>query len=181
MQICAEALVQLAQTAILLIAKLAAQVAQKVAVSLAVLAFMGPLAHAESDAGARKPLLARYAQECAACHVAYPAGLLPAASWQRIMGSLNKHYGTDASLDDASVRAISAWLKTNAGTYKRVNEEPPHDRITQSTWFLRKHREGEVPASVWTRASVGSPSNCAACHANAAQGNFNEHEVRIPK
>ena len=97
------------------------------------------------------------------------------------MGSLNKHYGTDASLDEASTRSIIGWLKANAGTYKRVSEEPPQDRITKSTWFLRKHRDGEVPVGVWKRASVGSPSNCVACHAQAAQGHFNEHDVKIPK
>jgi len=136
--------------------------------------------HADSG-GARVPLLPSYSQECSACHVAYPAGFLPAASWQRVMAGLGKHYGTDASLDEASVREISGWLKANAGTYKRVSEEPPENRITRSAWFLRKHREGEVPAHVWKRASVGSPANCAACHANADKGNFNEHEVRIPK
>lgn len=148
------------------------------------LAFVGlcfaGAALAESS-GPSVPPLPRYQAECAACHVAYPPGLLPAASWQRTMGGLGKHFGTDASLDEASSREIAAWLQAHAGTYKRVSEEPPHDRITQSAWFLRKHREGEVPANVWKRASVGSPSNCSACHANAAKGNFNEHEVRIPK
>ena len=123
----------------------------------------------------------KYQQECAACHVAYPAGMLPAASWARIVSSLDKHFGTDASLDAATTRDIAAWLKGNAGTFRRVSEEPPHDRITQSNWFLRQHREGEVPANVWKRASVGSPSNCAACHPRADKGNFSEHEVRIPK
>mgnify|MGYP000862404141 FL=1 len=125
--------------------------------------------------------LAAYQQECAACHMAYPPGMLPAASWQRMMGTLNKHYGADASLDEASVREISGWLKANAGTYKRVIEEPPQDRITQSAWFLRKHRPGEVPPDVWKRASVGSASNCAACHTNAAKGSFNERDIRIPR
>lgn len=137
-------------------------------------------AHADS-VGARVPALPKYQQECAACHMAYPPGLLPASSWQRMMNSLNQHYGTDASLDEASVREIGAWLKANAGTYKRVNEEPPQDRITQSAWFLRKHNEREVPPAVWKRAAVGSASNCAACHSHAAQGRFSEHEVRIPR
>lgn len=131
--------------------------------------------------GPMVPPLPKYQQECAACHIAYPAGMLPAASWQHMMGSLTKHYGTDASLDEASVREISGWLQANAGTYKRVSEAPPQDRITKSAWFLRKHREGEVPANVWKRASVGSASNCAACHTNAAKGSFSERDIRIPK
>ena len=139
-------------------------------------------AHAE-DHGNRKSvqLLPKYQQECSSCHIAYPPGMLPAASWGHVMGTLNKHYGIDASLDDASVREISNWLKANAGTYKRVSEEPPQDRISKSAWFLRKHRDGEVPANVWKRKAVGSPSNCAACHTNAEKGNFNEDDVRIPK
>jgi len=136
--------------------------------------------HAQSEGGRNTPL-PKYQQECAACHIAYPAGMLPAASWQRLMGALSKHYGTDASLDEVSLREITGWLKSNAGTYRRVSEEPPQDRITQSAWFLRKHNEREISPAIWKRASVGSASNCAACHTNASQGNFNEHEVRIPK
>jgi mono/diheme cytochrome c family protein len=135
---------------------------------------------AQSEVGRNAPL-PKYQQECAACHIAYPAGMLPAGSWQRLMGSLSKHYGTDASLDEASLREISGWLKNNAGTFRRVSEEPPQDRITQSAWFLRKHNEREISPSAWKRVAVGSASNCAACHTNAAQGNFNEHDVRIPK
>lgn len=136
------------------------------------------------DHGAKGPMvppLPKYQQECAACHIAYPAGMLPAASWQHLMGSLNQHYGTDASLDEASVRQISGWLTANAGTYKRVSEAPPQDRITKSAWFLRKHNEREVAPAVWKRASVGSASNCAACHSNAAQGSFSERDIKIPK
>lgn len=137
-------------------------------------------AHADSRGLSVNPL-PKYQQECAACHMAYPPGLLPSGSWQHLMGSLNKHYGTDASLDDATLRELSTWLTANAGTYKRVSEEPPQDRITKSAWFLRKHRAGEVPADVWKRPAVGSASNCIACHAGAAKGNFSEHEVRIPR
>lgn len=137
-------------------------------------------AHADSSGPVVAPL-PKYQQECASCHLAFPPGLLPAGSWKRVMGSLDKHYGTDASLDEASKSEIAGWLQRNAGTYKRVSEEPPQDRISKSAWFLRKHREGEVPVNVWKRPAVGSPSNCAACHTNAAKGNFNEHDVRIPK
>ena len=150
--------------------------------TLALLLGTGLVAASHAETGdAQAAQRGKYQQECAACHIAYPPGMLPAASWQHLMGNLGKHFGTDASLDEASLRELGGWLKSNAGTYKRVSEEPPQDRITKSAWFLRKHRDDEVPASVWKRASVGSASNCAACHTNAAKGNFNEHEVRIPK
>jgi Dihaem cytochrome c len=135
-----------------------------------------------ADDGNRAPQvspLPAYQQECAACHLAYPPGMLPAASWQRVMGTLSRHYGTDASLDPAAVKAISAWLSANAGTYKRVREEPPEDRITRSAWFVRKH--DEVPAAAWKRPAVKSAANCAACHAQADQGDFSERNVRIPR
>jgi hypothetical protein len=124
--------------------------------------------------------LPKYQQECAACHMAYPPGLLPATSWQRLMANLDKHFGADASLAPADATEIGNWLVANGGTYKRVSGTPPQDRISQSDWFLRKHRAGEVPANVWTRASVRSAANCLACHSGAEQGNFNEHQVKIP-
>jgi mono/diheme cytochrome c family protein len=136
------------------------------------------MAHADANLAPRTAL-PRYMQECAACHMAYPPALLPAASWQRIMNGLDKHYGTDASLDAASVREIGTWLQANAGTYKRVREEPPQDRITQSNWFARKHRE--VAPDVFKRASIKSASNCMACHSRADRGDFDDDHIRIPK
>jgi nitrate/TMAO reductase-like tetraheme cytochrome c subunit len=121
----------------------------------------------------------KHQQECSSCHVAYPPGLLPAASWARVMNNLGKHYGTDASLDAASTQEISHWLQANAGGDKRAREEPPQDRISKANWFVRQH--DEVSAATWKRASIGSPANCSACHADAAKGDFNEHKVRIPK
>lgn len=120
-----------------------------------------------------------YKQECAACHMAYPPGMLPAPSWRRIMTGLDRHYGTDASLEPAQVQQVSAWLLANAGTYKRVREEPPEDRITRSAWFARKHRE--VDPAVWKRVSIKSAAQCNTCHTQAEQGNFDEHQVRIPR
>jgi nitrate/TMAO reductase-like tetraheme cytochrome c subunit len=138
---------------------------------------MTGLAHAERSYDVAPN--AKHQQECSSCHVAYPPGLLPAASWARVMGGLSKHYGTDASLDDATTREIGAWLKAHAGTGRKGGEEPPQDRISKANWFVRKH--DEVSANTWKRASIGSAANCSACHAGAAKGDFEEHAVRIPK
>lgn len=144
----------------------------------ALLLACGAAVHADSGR-ASVPLLPKYQQECAACHIAYPPGMLPAASWRRQMSTLDKHYGTDASLDEASVRDIGTWLQANAGTYKRVSEEPPQDRISQSAWFVRKHRE--VAPQIWKQAAVKSAANCAACHTRADQGSFRESEITFPQ
>ncbi len=131
------------------------------------------------DHGARAPLLPRYQQECGACHTPYAPALLPAASWQRLMAGLPRHFGTDASLDAATQAELGRWLQANAGSGKRAREAPPGDRITRSAWFGRDHRE--VPAAVWQRPAVHGPANCSACHPAANDGRFNEHDVRIPK
>ena len=147
--------------------------------ALLALACALPAAWADSREMPASAMLPAYKQECAACHMAYPPGMLPASSWSRMMSGLNQHYGTDASLDAAMVRQIGTWLEAHAGTYKRVREAPPQDRITQSAWFERKHRE--VEPAVWKRAAVGSPANCMACHTRADHGDFDDDRVRIPK
>lgn len=129
--------------------------------------------------GAGVALLPKYKQECTACHVAFPPGMLPADSWRRILGNLPHHYGTDASLDAATVDELSTWLGANAGSHGRVRATPPEDRITRSAWFIRKH--DEVPGAVWQRPAVKSAANCAACHKQADQGDFDEHAIRIPR
>lgn len=146
----------------------------------ALAALLGPQAWAEdSTRPARTSLLPKYVQECAACHLAYPPGMLPAASWQRVMANLPRHYGTDASLDPGTVSALANWLTANAGTGARTRESPPEDRITRSNWFIREHRE--VATAAWKLPSVRNAANCAACHTQADQGDFNEHTVRIPR
>ena len=128
---------------------------------------------------ARVQYPAQYVQECGSCHVPYPQGLLPRESWQRIMTGLVHHFGADASLEPAQARAIADWLQANAGRSRRNEGQPPEDRITRSAWFVREHRE--VRPDSWKRAAVRSASNCSACHPRAAEGAFDEHDIRIPR
>jgi hypothetical protein len=151
---------------------------QGTAALLALLAAAGA-ARADDDGGAGVPLLPSYRQECGSCHLAYPPGMLPATSWQRLLQNLPQHFGTDASLDDAMANELARWLSGHAGTRKRVSEAPPQDRITRSPWFQREHRE--IAAATWQRPAVKSPAHCAACHQGAEQGDFDEHRIRIPR
>jgi hypothetical protein len=116
--------------------------------------------------------------ECGGCHVAYPPQLLPARSWRALMSGLDRHFGTDASLDPQTAADIRAFLERNAGR-ERTPAAQPLLRITETSWFVREH--DEVPAQVWKSAQVGSPANCGACHANADQGSYGEGSLRLPK
>jgi hypothetical protein len=124
-------------------------------------------------------VLPAYRQECASCHTLYAPRMLPAQSWQRVMDGLGRHYGTDASLDAATVNQIATWLQAHAargGT--RGAEAPPEDRITRSAWFERKHRG--IDAAVWKHAAVKSAANCAACHPGADHGDYDDDSLRFP-
>jgi mono/diheme cytochrome c family protein len=135
-------------------------------------------AHADiSTAMPRHPPPA-YEQECASCHLAYAPGLLPAVSWRRLMSALDRHYGTDASMDAATADRIGTWLQAHAGRGRRAGEEPPQDRITRARWFERKHRK--VDPQVWRLDSVRSASHCAACHSGAQRGDFDDDGLRMP-
>lgn len=119
--------------------------------------------------------------ECASCHVAFPPQLMAAPDWQRVMGTLDKHYGDNASLDEQTRQAIEDFLVRNAGSAKlgagkAAAGEPP--RLTATAWFVRKHHE--VPRADWTHAKVKSPANCTACHTKAAQGSYREREIVMP-
>ena len=37
-----------------------------------------------------------YQEECGSCHMAYPPGLLPGRSWEKLMTGLADHFGENA-------------------------------------------------------------------------------------
>lgn len=132
---------------------------------------------------------AAYAAECGACHMAYPPGLLPGRSWERLMQELAEHFGDDASLPPDVEREIAVWLQANASdrVASRIGAKIGRSigpgkaplRISETRYFQRKH--DEVPrAMAAENPQVRSLANCAACHDRAGDGVFDEHDVRIP-
>jgi len=130
-----------------------------------------------------------YKEECGSCHFSYQAGLLPARSWQRLMGGLEDHFGENAELDAVDAQQITDYLTANAAdtsNYKRSrgitrslgkNDVPL--RISSTRYFKRKHHE--LPARlVKNNPQVRSFSHCERCHTQAAQGSYNEHQVKVP-
>lgn len=120
-----------------------------------------------------------YRQECGSCHVAYPPALLSAPSWRAVMAGLDRHFGTDASLDAAARAEILGFLESNAGRRDTSAGGKPLLRISETPWFLKEHRK-EVPAEVLRRPDVKTFANCGACHADAEKGDYAERGIRVP-
>lgn len=152
-------------------------------VAMLLMGVMMSVAHAEDDDDddERMPAAknALWQSECGACHVAYPPRLLPAESWRAVMSGLDKHFGSDASLDPAAAREIGAFLEKNAGGRRYEASAKPILRITETRWF--RHEHDEVSERVWKNPKVKSAANCAACHIQAESGNYSEHNIRIPR
>jgi hypothetical protein len=178
------------------------------AMTVAVVGLSGTLAFSDDDRGDRRsgtqgwldglaaptgvkpvdnPL---YAAECGSCHFAYQPGLLPEASWRKLMSGLAEHFGESAELSPEVQQLLADYLIENAaerdsGKIARgilrtaVQQGEPVQRITETGYFLRQH--DELPARVSRdNPKVGSMSNCSACHTKADNASFDERQVKIP-
>ncbi len=137
---------------------------------------MGPLSNA------------LYKEQCGACHFAYQPELLPSGSWQRILGKLDDHFGEVLPLAPEMIDEITTYLEANAAERSRekravkiVNslQGATPLRITEVPYIVNKHRK--ISPDVLRRPSIGSLSNCVACHRTAANGVYNDDSVSIPK
>jgi cytochrome c553 len=121
---------------------------------------------------------APWSNECGSCHLPYPPQLLPPSSWRAIMSGLDRHFGTDASVDAKTAARIGDFLVANAGRESSRRAEAPLLRITDTPWFRHEH-SGAV-AAAWSRGQVRSPADCAACHRRADTGDFGKRSRRLP-
>ncbi|MBA3030859.1 MAG: hypothetical protein FP816_18875 [Desulfobacteraceae bacterium] len=128
-----------------------------------------------------------YVENCGACHFAYQPGLLPSGSWKKLLGGLSDHFGEAVELDPESKTVISEYLRTNAAESssaetsrkikKSIGNQTPL-QITEISYIRNKHKE--IKPEVLKRKSIGSLSNCAACHIGAERGDYDDDTVKIP-
>jgi hypothetical protein len=103
--------------------------------------------------------------ECGVCHVAFPPTLLASEDWLTIMGSLDRHFGVDASLDAMAVVEISDYLKRNGASYRPSSRSDEVAlRITDTERFEHKHR-GAI--RLWKKGQLRTLSDCGSCHKEA--------------
>ncbi len=123
------------------------------------------LAHAEAGR-LTAPSNAKWKEECGSCHIPYPPQLMAADNWRSLMGSLDKHFGTNAALDANDRQTILAFLEENAGSGKRFSAASL--RISDTPWF--KHEHHVINPKEWVNPEVKSRSNCSACHGKVVLG-----------
>ncbi len=136
----------------------------------------------------QRPGNENYKNNCGSCHLTYPSDLLPAASWNKILTRLDNHFGESISLDDPTREEIRKYLAENSanrsGTetggkiLRNLGGSIP-DRITELPYIRKKHQG--ISPEVFKRKSVGSFSNCLACHKGAEQGDFDDDQAAIPQ
>jgi hypothetical protein len=129
-----------------------------------------------------------YIDECGACHLAYQPELLPSESWDKILAGLEDHFGETVDLDKESKKTLTEYLKTNSAEHSRakrsvkimrsLGSNTPM-RITDLPYIQAKHRK--ISQDVLQRESIGSLSNCSACHVSAEKGIYEDDYVRIPQ
>lgn len=125
-----------------------------------------------------------YKEECGSCHMAYPAQLLPTASWRKMMVGLDDHFGENAELDEASRLEIENYLIDSSASrsyqklFRNLGDATPM-RITELPYF--RHEHDEIPSGlVGANKEVSSLSQCNACHRAAERGQFDEDDISIP-
>ncbi len=129
-----------------------------------------------------------YKENCGACHFAYQPELLPSASWVRILNSSNNHFGESLELDEETKKAMLDYLQTNAAEHssakravkimRSLDGQVP-TRITDIPYIKEKHHE--ISVAITKRRSIGSLSNCTACHGRAQEGIYDDDFVVIPE
>jgi len=145
--------------------------------------------HGKRDHDSIKPISnAIYKEECGGCHFPYQPELLPSASWRKLVAGLDDHFGMPVAFDDGSKSAILDYLTANGAErssakravriMRSLGSDVP-SRITDIPYIRKKHHK--IAASVLERESIGSLSNCTACHRTAEEGIYDDDNVTVPK
>ena len=132
-----------------------------------------------------------YLEECGACHFPYQPGLLPEASWRKLLDAkaLADHFGENAELDDSTRKQILDVLVASSADksrYKRskkimafLGENEAPLRITKTEYFEEKH-EDIGDDYVKNNKKVKSFSYCNKCHQEAKNAIYDDDTVYIP-
>ncbi|HEX3632499.1 MAG TPA: cytochrome b/b6 domain-containing protein, partial [Casimicrobiaceae bacterium] len=134
------------------------------------------------------PVLAMDAQwqhECGSCHLAFHPSLLPARSWQAMLGQQD-HFGEDLALDAGAVASLSSYASAHSAehaetptAWKVASRTPASStplRITETSYW--KGRHSDVTDADWQRVKK---VDCGDCHLDAELGTFEPGAIHVGK
>lgn len=135
--------------------------------------------------------LKAYNDECSSCHYAYPPGLLPEASWRKLLApeALAKHFGENIEMKetvrvellDYAIRnsAEKSSAKRSQKIMASIGSLPAPEKITDVAYIRRKHQD--IPDKlIKGNPKVVALSQCDTCHTQAKSGNLDDDTVLIP-
>jgi hypothetical protein len=114
--------------------------------------------------------------------------LLPSTSWAQLLASLDDHFGQPLDIDPEALTTLTGYLKESgadkssnrlSGKIMKSLEGSVPTRIADVPYIRDKHHE--ISSDVFNRKSIGSFSNCSACHRTAENGVYDDDFVEIPK
>jgi len=133
-------------------------------------------------------------KECGDCHMTFPPSRLTMTAWKKIMGTLDNHFGEDASLDAATATHIENYLvehaidrsdpktgKIGIRTKMRLKAWAKKGlvdplRITETPEWLRHHTKKNHYRNMTEAVGYKGGSNCIQCHRGAEHGMYEEFE-----
>ncbi len=128
-----------------------------------------------------------YKKVCGECHMAYPPEFLPSGSWEKLLGSMEKHFENAVAVDIKNKDIIEPYLKKNgaesskAKIPQKIMQSLAGNtplRITEVPYIKKKHRS--ISPEGFQRKPIGSFTNCRACHLLADNWVFNKQIVVPP-
>ncbi len=129
-----------------------------------------------------------FAEECASCHILYPPHLLPKVSWQKMMSSLEDHFGDDASLERVDEKSIEEYLVSNSAEtstkeaafyiFETLKDKEDIIAISESPYWKEKHKE--IDDKIYRSKEVKTKANCKACHGDIEKGLLEDMNIKMP-
>jgi hypothetical protein len=128
-----------------------------------------------------------YKKTCGQCHMPYPPEFLPSGSWEKLLGSTEKHFGGTLEIDQKTKNLIAPYLKENGAesSDSKIPQKIMQSlgsniplRLTEVPYILKKHRK--ISSDVFQKKSIGAFANCNACHLLADNWIFTR-KISIPK
>ena len=120
-----------------------------------------------------------YSEECGSCHFAYQPGLMPARSWQKIMTTLDDHFGDNAELETEEQQILMDYLIYNSAESSIYRHSTNVDksigwnqiplRIAEIPYISFQH-DDFMDDMIEHNPQIKSRSYCNDCHTKAKDG-----------